>query len=113
MARQTEYAIMVEPLSEADGGGWLATVPALPGCTGDGETREEALSDVQNAIIEWQTAARELGRDVPGPSSLGQWRQRVPRSLHEKLKIRAVQEGVSLNALVTSVLAEALGKRAG
>ena len=40
MASQTEYAIMVEPLSEADGGGWLATVPALPGCTGDGSTRE-------------------------------------------------------------------------
>ena len=113
MARQSEYAIMVEPLDMADGGGWLATVPALPGCMGDGESREEALADVQNAIIEWQAAARELGRDIPAPSSLGQWRQRVPRSLHEKLKMRAAQEGVSLNALVTSVLAEALGKRAG
>ena len=49
---------------------------------------------------------------MPAPASLGQWRQRVPRSLHEKLKIRAAQEGVSLNALVTSVLAEAVGKRA-
>ena len=64
MASQTEYAIMVEPLSEADGGGWLATVPALPGCTGDSETREGALADVQNAIIEWQTAAHVLGRDL-------------------------------------------------
>ena len=64
MARQTEYAIMVEPLSAADGGGWLATVPALPGCTGDGETHEQALADVQNAIIEWRDTARELGRDV-------------------------------------------------
>jgi antitoxin HicB len=113
MARQTEYAIMVEPLGAADGGGWLATVPALPGCMGDGETREEALLDVQNAIAEWQDAARQLGRDVPSAAALGQWRQRVPRSLHEKLKIRAAVEGVSLNALVTSVLAEAVGKRAG
>lgn len=70
MTEHPEYAIMVEPLSEADGGGWLATVPALPGCTGDGETREQALADVQNAIIEWQTAAYLLGRDVPGPSGL-------------------------------------------
>ena len=113
MASQTEYAIMVEPLSVADRGGWLASVPTLPGCMGGGETREEALSDVQNTIIEWRAAAHTLGRDVPGPSSPGQWRQRVPRSLHEKLKIRAAQEGVSLNALVTSVLAEAVGKRAG
>lgn len=113
MAKQIEYAIMVEPLGAADGGGWLATVPALPGCMGDGETREDALADAESAIIDWQDAARQLGRDVPSPASLGQWRQRVPRSLHEKLKIRAAAEGVSLNALVTSVLAEAVGKRAG
>jgi antitoxin HicB len=111
MAKQTDYAIMVEPLAEADGGGWLATVPALPGCMGDGNTREEALADVQKAIVEWQAAARQLGRDVPSPASLGQWRQRVPRSLHEKLKITAAREGVSLNAFVASVLAEALGRR--
>ena len=66
MASQTEYVIMVEPLSEADGGGWLATVPVLPGCTGDGETREHALADVQKAIIEWQAAARVLDRDTSG-----------------------------------------------
>ena len=113
MAKQTEYAIMVQPLSAADGGGWLATVPALPGCTGDGETREEALADAESAITEWQDAARQLGRDVPSPAALGQWHQLVPRSLHEKLKLRAALEGASLNALVTNVLAEAVGKRAG
>ncbi len=111
MAKQTEYAIMVEPLSEADGGGWLASVPALPGCLGDGDTREEALADAENAIIEWLDAALQLGRDAPGPAALGQWRQRAPRSLHEKLKIRAALEGVSLNALVTSILAEAVGRK--
>jgi antitoxin HicB len=63
MAKQTDYAVMVEPLSEADGGGWLATVPALPGCMGDGDTREEALADVERAIIEWKDAAKQLGRD--------------------------------------------------
>ena len=109
MAKQSEYAIMVEPLSDVDGGGWLASVPALPGCLGDGATREEALADVQGAILEWLDAARHLGREVPGPATSGQWRQRVPRSLHEKLKIRAAQEGVSLNALVASVLAESMG----
>lgn len=111
MAKRTEYAIMVEPLAEADGGGWLASVPALPGCMGDGDTREAALADAENAITEWKDAARQLGRDVPSPTALGQWRQRVPRSLHEKLKIRAAEEGVSLNMLVTSVLAEAVGRR--
>lgn len=39
-------------------------------------------------------------------------RQRVPRSLHEKLKIAAAREGVSLNAYVSNVLAETLGRTA-
>ena len=55
-------------------------------------------------------AAKALGRDVPGPSSLGQWRQRVPRTLHEKLKIVAAREGVSLNSYVANVLAENVGR---
>jgi antitoxin HicB len=112
MAKMTEYAIMVEPLTEADGGGWLASVPALPGCIGDGDTPEAALADAESAIVEWMDAAKQLGRDTPRGSSLGQWRQRVPRTLHEKLKIVAAQEGVSLNAYVANVLAETLGKRA-
>ncbi|MGE0774614.1 MAG: type II toxin-antitoxin system HicB family antitoxin [Sphingomonadaceae bacterium] len=109
MATKNDYAIMVEPLSEADGGGWLASVPALPGCMGDGETPEEALADAEAAITEWIEAAGQAGRAVPGPASLGQWRQRVPRSLHEKLKIVAAREGVSLNAYVANVLAETVG----
>jgi antitoxin HicB len=74
MAKQTGYAILVEPLADADGSGWLASVPALPGCVGDGETRRAALVDVQNAIAEWKDAARQLGRDVPSRAALGQWR---------------------------------------
>jgi hypothetical protein len=42
---ERQYAVLIEPLSKADGGGWLASVPALPGCMGDGDTREEALAD--------------------------------------------------------------------
>jgi antitoxin HicB len=109
MATKSDYAIMVEPLGEADGGGWLASVPALPGCMGDGETPEAALADAEAAIVEWIAAAAQAGRAVPGPASLGQWRQRVPRSLHEKLKIVAAREGVSLNAYVANVLAETVG----
>jgi antitoxin HicB len=70
------------------------------------------LADAEAAIVEWMAAAKELGRDVPGPQSLGQWRQRVPRSLHEKLKIIAAREGVSLNAYVANVLAENVGRSA-
>lgn len=109
---EADYAIVVEPLDEADGGGWLASVPALPGCHGDGGTRTEALDDALAAIEEWKDAARQLGREIPGPVALGQWRQRVPRTLHDKLRRLAAAEGVSLNQLVVSLLAEAVGRRA-
>ena len=112
MGEMLDYAIVVEPLSAEDGGGWLASVPALPGCMGDGETREDAMTDVLAAIEEWKDAARQTGQDIPGPSSPGQWRQRVPRTLHDKLRRLAASEGVSLNQLVATVLAEAVGRRA-
>ncbi len=112
MKAESGYAIMVEPLAQADGGGWLATVPALPGCMADGDTPEAALADAEQAIAQWLAAAEALGRTAPGPQSLGQWRQRVPRSLHEKLKIIAAREGVSLNAYVANVLAEQAGRAA-
>ena len=44
------YPVIVSPLSEADGGGFAATVPDLPGCMSDGETPEEAIANVLDAI---------------------------------------------------------------
>jgi predicted RNase H-like HicB family nuclease len=63
-----EYSVVIEPLSLEDGGGFLATVPDLPGCMSDGETPEEAVTNVQDAIAAWLEAARDLGREIPKPS---------------------------------------------
>jgi len=65
---QLHYPVIVSPLSEQDGGGFVATVPDLPGCMSDGETPEEALTNVQDAIDVWLEAARDLGRPIPPPS---------------------------------------------
>ena len=62
------YSVLVSPLSQEDGGGFLATVPDLPGCMSDGQTPQEALANVQDAIESWIEAAHDLGRDVPQPS---------------------------------------------
>ena len=67
MAR-LEYPVLIEPLTLGDGGGFLATVPDLPGCASDGETPEEAIQHVQDAIASWISEARALGREVPKPS---------------------------------------------
>lgn len=67
MAR-LEYAVVVQPLSDQDGGGFAATVPDLPGCMSDGATPEEAIANVRDAIAVWIEAAQDMGRDVPTPS---------------------------------------------
>ena len=59
------YSIIVESLSEQDGGGFLATVPDLPGCMSDGPTREIAIRNAEDAIACWIEAAVEMGRDIP------------------------------------------------
>lgn len=62
------YAITVAPLSEEDGGGWIALVPDLPGCVGDGETAEAAFEDACAAMKEWMSEAHRLGREIPSPT---------------------------------------------
>lgn len=62
------YAVVVQPLSLEDGGGYSAVVPDLPGCMSDGETPEEALANVEDAIAAWIEAAQDLGHGVPEPS---------------------------------------------
>ena len=64
-----EYAVRIERLADSDGGGYLAIVPDLPGCMSDGETPEEALKNVQEAIASWIEAAKEWKQEIPKPSS--------------------------------------------
>lgn len=64
-----EYAVRIEKLAPSDGGGYLATAPDLPGCMSDGETPEEALANIQDAIASWLDEARRLGREPPAPRS--------------------------------------------
>jgi predicted RNase H-like HicB family nuclease len=46
---------------------YIAEVPELPGCAADGETYQQALSNVEVVIQEWIEAASEAGREVPTP----------------------------------------------
>ena len=63
-----EYPLIVEPLPEEDGGGFVAIVPDLPGCMSDGETPEEAVINARDAIECWIEAADDLGHAIPAPS---------------------------------------------
>jgi len=60
--------ITLRPLGDDDGGGWLAEVPELPGCMSDGETPQQAIENVMDAIGCWIEASEEDGRPVPRPA---------------------------------------------
>ncbi|MEH3118372.1 MAG: type II toxin-antitoxin system HicB family antitoxin [Methylorubrum populi] len=62
------YPVVITPLTVDDGGGFAATVPDLPGCMSDGETPEEALRNVREAIDAWIETAHELGHTIPQPT---------------------------------------------
>jgi antitoxin HicB len=65
-----DYPVIVEPLGQQGGGGFVATAPDLPGCMSDGETPEEAVANVRDAIAAWIDEARALNRIIPTPSRL-------------------------------------------
>ena len=58
-----EYKVLIH---KAEEGGYRAEVPALPGCFSQGETVEEALKNVREAIEAHLQALREEGQGIPG-----------------------------------------------
>ena len=105
----------IRPLSQVEGGGYLLEFPDYPGCVADGATPEEAILEGRDALKSYLATLEELGRAIPATGEVygGQWRQRVPKSLHAALARRAEREGVSLNMLATALLAEGIGRRIG
>jgi len=56
------YTVVLE--QERDGG-YVATVPALPGCVSQGDDRAEALANVREAIELYIEDCRAAGDPVP------------------------------------------------
>ncbi len=99
--------------SESDGA-FIAVCPEFGDLSAFGATQQEAVSELQVALDLAKQAYAEDGRPLPAPQSevrrSGQLRLRLPRQLHAEATELAHREGVSLNTLVVSVLAKALGR---
>ena len=115
------YSHIVSPIAEVDGGGFLFTMPDIPGVMADGATELEAIADGREAFDSTVSALVDMGQEVPAPafnaqdfmpaSASGKVLARLPRSMHLQLTARAKTEGVSLNALLLAFIAEGLGRR--
>lgn len=105
------YPVTIRKLSDAEGGGYLAEFPDLPGCMADGDTPEEAYRESHDALASYLESVKKYGDPLPSPTQ-GVWRQRAPKTLQRRLQVEAEREGVSFNTFVVSLLAEGLGRRA-
>jgi predicted RNase H-like HicB family nuclease len=54
--------VILHPIED---GWWLAEVPSLPGCATQGETREEAIENIKDAIEGYVAVLEEKGLPVP------------------------------------------------
>ena len=59
------YTVILQRESD---GGYVAVVPALPGCVSQGDTRAEALKNIKEAIELYLEDVREAG--APDPLTL-------------------------------------------
>lgn len=89
--------------------GWFVRVKELRGCMSQGDTPEEAVAMIREAMSLWLEVSLEDGLPIPEPRQLddysGKFVVRLPRSLHRDLVEMAGKEGVSLNQYVNVALA--------
>jgi len=55
-----QFTIVLTPAKE---GGFVVTVPSLPGCITEGDTMEEALENAREAVVGYLHAAKDIGWD--------------------------------------------------
>ena len=117
MSKLADYPFEIRPLNAEEGGGFLISYPDFSECISDGETVEEALKSGRDALKATIAALKSKGLPVPAPNgggmASGKFVARVPKTVHAQLATRARIEGVSLNALVLTFIAQGLGRKEG
>lgn len=113
---QRKYKIVVDPIPEDEGGGFVAYHPELGKniFLGDGETIDEAIDNLAVVKQEWFEIYIDRGIDVPKPTVeqpvedfSGRFVFRASRTLHRTLSHQAKDNGVSLNTWITQLLVAA------
>jgi antitoxin HicB len=58
-----EFTVVITP--DEEDGGYVVTVPALPGCHTQGDTMEEAIANAREAIEGYLLSLKDLERPIP------------------------------------------------
>ena len=102
------YKLEIVPDSEESG--FVASYPELPGCITCGSTITDAVNNAEDAKKAWLLSAIEEHIKIAEPESAqsysGQFKLRIPKTLHKTLVEDSKKEGVSMNQYCVSLLAK-------
>lgn len=91
-------------------GGYVVSYPELHGCITCAETMEKAVASALDAKKVWLEAALENGTHIQEPESTegysGQFKLRMPKSLHKQLAEQSKKEGISMNQYCLYLLSQ-------
>jgi RNA polymerase sigma-B factor len=115
VAKSEARAYRIELVKDVSGGRWVAQVQELPGCIAIGETADEAVRRIEDAIRERPADAGSKAPEAPKPRSApkhsGRVLLRMPPPLHAELARAADRNQVSLNQFITGSLSTAVRRR--
>lgn len=100
----------IEIVEDKTDGGFALHLPELPGCVTCAATVEEGLKLLEDAKRSWITSCLEDGIPIPEPARLedfsGQFKLRLPKSLHKRLSEKSAEEGISMNQYCVYLLSK-------
>jgi predicted RNase H-like HicB family nuclease len=107
---QQPYARIVIPVEPSS---FHAEILEFPGCFAQGETVEEAYTNLENAAESWIESCLSHGQEIPEPSSSltysGRVALRLPRNIHRKASQMAERDETSLNTYLVSAVSAKVG----
>jgi len=109
------YRIEIVKLPDQKGGGFMACLPQFGrmAIIGDGETVDEALSNLAESKRTLFETYLDEGVEIPEPDTFedefsGKFLLRIPKYLHRDLALGAKENNASLNSFATALLSSAL-----
>lgn len=91
----------IEIVKDEIEGGYVLSVPKLKGCLTCADQLEKGIEMLDDAKKQWLITALEEGYEIPDPDVpvdySGQFKLRLPKSLHKELAEKSKQEGISMN----------------
>ena len=105
----------VEIIEDKTEGGYVLRYPELSGCITYADTIEEGIRMLEYAKKEWISVCLEDNIEIPEPLCIddysGQFKLRIPKSLHKELAEKSKEEGISMNQYCLYLLSHNIGKR--